>query len=95
LAGQVVEWVLRVLMGVVLAAAGAAKAFQPEAFAVEVDRFQLTPWLLSLALGYFSAMVRDSDSHCLVLQAALFGRAARNLRFRDAFCGRGGLGLVA
>jgi Methylamine utilisation protein MauE len=35
------------------AAAGAAKAFQPEAFAVEVDRFQLTPWLLSLALGYF------------------------------------------
>lgn len=53
MAGQVVEWVLRVLMGVVLAAAGAAKAFQPEAFAVEVDRFQLTPWLLSLALGYF------------------------------------------
>ena len=53
MAGQVVEWVLRVLVGVVLAAAGAAKAFQPEAFAVEVDRFQLTPWLLSLALGYF------------------------------------------
>ena len=47
------EWVLRVLVGVVLAAAGAAKALLPETFAVEVDRFQLTPWLLSLALGYF------------------------------------------
>ena len=47
------EWVLRVLVGVVLAVAGAAKAFQPENFAVEVDRFQLTPWLLSVVLGYF------------------------------------------
>ena len=53
MAGQVVEWLLRVLVGVVLAAAGAAKALLPETFAVEVDRFQLTPWLLSLALGYF------------------------------------------
>jgi putative oxidoreductase len=47
------EWVLRVLVGVVLAVAGSAKAFQPEAFSIEVDRFQLTPWLLSLLLGYF------------------------------------------
>ena len=53
MAGQVVEWVLRVLMGVVLAAAGSAKAFHPETFSIEVDRFQLTPWLLSVALGYF------------------------------------------
>ena len=53
MAGQVVEWVLRVLVGVVLAAAGSAKAFQPDTFSIEVDRFQLTPWLLSVVLGYF------------------------------------------
>jgi putative oxidoreductase len=53
LAGQVVERVLRVLVGIVLAAAGSAKAFQPETFSIEVDRFQLTPWLLSVVLGYF------------------------------------------
>ena len=53
MAGQIVEWVLRVLMGVVLAAAGSAKAFHPETFSIEVDRFQLTPWLLSVVLGYF------------------------------------------
>ena len=47
------EWVLRVLLGAVLAAAGAAKAFQPQTFAVEVDRFQLTPWWLSVLLSYF------------------------------------------
>jgi putative oxidoreductase len=53
LAGQVVEWVLRVLVGGVLAVAGVAKAFQPETFSIEVDRFQLTPWVLSVVLGYF------------------------------------------
>jgi putative oxidoreductase len=53
LASQVVEWVLRVLVGAVLAAAGSVKALQPETFAIEVDRFQLTPWWLSVALGYF------------------------------------------
>jgi putative oxidoreductase len=53
LAGQIVEWVLRVLVAVVLAAAGSAKAFQPEIFSIEVDRFQLTPWWLSVVLGYF------------------------------------------
>jgi putative oxidoreductase len=53
LASQVVEWVLRVLVGAILAAAGSVKALQPEIFAVEVDRFQLTPWWLSMALGYF------------------------------------------
>ena len=53
MAGKVVEWGLRVLLAVVLAIAGAAKAFQPETFAIEVDRFQLTPWSLSLVLGYF------------------------------------------
>jgi putative oxidoreductase len=53
LAGQIVEWVLRVLVAVVLAATGSAKAFQPEIFSIEVDRFQLTPWWLSVVLGYF------------------------------------------
>jgi putative oxidoreductase len=53
LASQIVEWVLRVLVGAVLAATGAAKAFQPDTFAIEVDRFQLTPWWLSVVLGYF------------------------------------------
>lgn len=53
MASQVVEWVLRVLVGAVLAAAGLAKVFEPETFAIEVDRFQLTPWWLSVALGYF------------------------------------------
>jgi putative oxidoreductase len=52
-ASQVAEWVLRVLVGAVLAATGMAKAFQPETFAIEVDRFQLTPWWLSVVLGYF------------------------------------------
>ena len=47
------EWVVRVLVGMVLAVAGSAKAFQPETFSIEVDRFQLTPWLLSVVLGYF------------------------------------------
>jgi putative oxidoreductase len=53
MAGQVVEWGLRALLALALMVAGAAKAFQPENFAVEVDRFQLTPWLLSVVLGYF------------------------------------------
>jgi putative oxidoreductase len=53
MAGQVVEWGLRTLLALALLVAGAAKAFQPENFAVEVDRFQLTPWLLSVVLGYF------------------------------------------
>lgn len=53
MAGPVVEWVLRVLVAVVLLAAGSAKAFQPETFSIEVDRFQLTPWWLSVVLGYF------------------------------------------
>jgi putative oxidoreductase len=54
MAGKVVvEWVARLLLAMVLAAAGAAKAFQPEIFAVEVDRFQLTPWWLSVLLGHF------------------------------------------
>jgi hypothetical protein len=53
LAGQVVDWILRVLVGAVLAVAGLVKAFQPDTFAVEVDRFQLTPWWLSVVLGYF------------------------------------------
>jgi methylamine utilization protein MauE len=53
LAGEVVEWVFRVLVGAVLAVAGSAKAFQPETFSIEVDRFQLTPWVLSVVLGYF------------------------------------------
>ncbi len=53
MAGKIVEWGLRLLLAVILAIAGAAKAFQPETFAIEVDRFQLTPWWLSLALGYF------------------------------------------
>jgi putative oxidoreductase len=53
MAGQVVGWGLRTLLALALLVAGAAKAFQPENFAVEVDRFQLTPWLLSVVLGYF------------------------------------------
>ena len=53
MAGKIVEWSLRVLLAVTLAIAGAAKVFQPETFAIEIDRFQLTPWWLSLALGYF------------------------------------------
>ena len=53
MAGKIVEWALRVLLAVTLAIAGAAKVFQPETFAIEIDRFQLTPWWLSLALGYF------------------------------------------
>ena len=53
MAGQVMEWGLRALLALALLVAGAAKAFQPENFAVEVDRFQLTPWLLSVVLGYF------------------------------------------
>ena len=53
MAGQVAEWFVRVLLGVVLAVAGSAKIFQPEAFSIEVDRFQLTPWVLSVLVGYF------------------------------------------
>ncbi len=53
MASQVVEWVLRVLVGAVLAVAGSVKALQPETFSIEVDRFQLTPWVLSVVLGYF------------------------------------------
>ena len=53
MAGKIVEWALRVLLAVILATAGAVKTFQAETFAIEIDRFQLTPWWLSLALGYF------------------------------------------
>ena len=53
MAGKIVEWGLRALLALALLVAGAAKAFQPERFAIEVDRFQLTPWLLSVALAYF------------------------------------------
>jgi putative oxidoreductase len=73
LASQVVEWVLRVLVGAVLAAAGSAKAFQPETFAIEVDRFQLTPWWLSVVLGYFLPWFEIVTAIALFCRPLYFG----------------------
>ena len=80
MASQVVEWVLRVLVAAVLAAAGLAKVFQPKTFVIEVDRFQLTPWLLSLVLGYFLPWFEIVTGIALFFRPLYFGCATRSLQ---------------
>ncbi len=73
MAGKIVEWVLRVMLGIILVAAGAAKAFHPEIFAVEIDRFQLTPWSLSVALAYLLPWLEIVTAIALLLRRLYLG----------------------
>jgi hypothetical protein len=73
MAGKVVEWVLRVLLAIILVAAGAAKAFHPQIFAVEVDRFQLTPWVLSVVLAHFLPWMEIVTAIALFLRRLYLG----------------------
>ena len=79
MAGKIVEWGLRLLLAVILALAGAAKAFQPETFAIEVDRFQLTPGG-SVGSRLFSAVAGNRDGPRVVSEQILPGCSALRLR---------------
>jgi uncharacterized membrane protein YphA (DoxX/SURF4 family) len=73
MASQIGEWVLRVLLAMILVVAGIAKAFDPETFAVEIDRFQLTPWSLSVVLAFFLPWLEIVTAIALFLRKLYLG----------------------
>src|SRR5215469_13445570 len=49
--GRAVGFIVRLILGGLFIFAGIAKIYDPGSFAIEVDRYQLVPWELSVAIA--------------------------------------------
>jgi putative oxidoreductase len=61
---------VRIALGILFVFAGATKAFDPGAFAIEIQRYQLIPWFLGVLASVYLPWLEILLGALLVLQRA-------------------------